>query len=244
MKKISAICTLLLIVGLCTVASAFDIKLGTTVLSIAFDDESLTENEKIIIVKDIKSVLATTPSSAKLKRLRDAEKKHKDYDGWIDVGAQGHFWPRAYQNSFGHYRYKDKSAKPQLVVSKELSDAYRRAMRFREANVEAFDKLYRFISRINNGLDISNMSLTEKRALFWFPPGGPVLTKEKHFDKNIRGLNKHTIHYPSILTFKEGTVDDRSLLYCKPVMTSKNGSSFIDQIILVYDEGMWRLRAF
>ena len=244
MKKISAIWTLLLIVALCTVASAFDVKLGAIVLSIAFDDESLTENEEIIIIKDIKSVLATTPSSANLKRLRDAEKKNKDYDGWIDVGAQGHFWPRAYQNSFGHSRYKDKSPKPQLIISKKLSAAYRRAMRFRQVNREAFDKLDMFISRINIGLDISNMSLTEKRALFWFPPGSPVLTKEKHFDKNIRRLKHLFIHPPSILTFKEGMLDDGSLLYCKPVMTSKEVSSFMGKIVLVYYDGMWRLQAF
>lgn len=221
-----------------------EVRLGSQSLGVTFDDSSLSVDEKAIIVEDINNVLSTTPSSARLKPFDANDKRSATMAGRIDTGSKGHQWPRMYWKSgFGTYRENLKTGKTELVVSKELSDAFREAIAFRKKNQKAFDELDIFLATIEQGFDPSSMSFDDKKSLFWFAPGQKIWGKESYFDDNLREMKTVRFYKPSLMTFTEEAAEGMHLILCKPIVKPKSNGAY-DQMVLVYDGESWRIRAY
>lgn len=244
MRQIILSIVFMLAVGHFCPAYPASVFLGSEELDVAFDDPDLTLAEKTAIVEDVRNVLSTTSSSARTKRYDADDKKTPGILGRIDTGTEGHLWPRAYwKNGFGEYRMNQKTGKRELVISKNLSDSFRGAIAFGELHKKAVDELDVFLTAIEKGFDPSHMSYADKQDLIWFSPGQRPWPEESYYDANIREMKTIRFHRPSIMTFKEDRVEEQPLVYCKPVVQSKTDDS-IDQMMLVYVKGKWRIRAF
>ena len=157
----------LILMGHTNALYPYEINFNSEVLGVVFEDKSLTEIEKMIIVEDIRKVLSTTSASAKLKPLPKNDSKEAEESGRIDTGIQGHMWPDKYwKNGFGHYRYSKRKQMRELVVSKNLSDAFREVITFYKKHAKVFDELDIFLAALEKGFEPSRMSLDEKRLLF------------------------------------------------------------------------------
>ncbi|MGD9611792.1 MAG: hypothetical protein AB7V22_02700 [Kiritimatiellia bacterium] len=226
------------------VASAFgsDVLVGTNQVDLAFEDGILSPADKALIVEDIQHVLSTaTVGKMDLKPYNDAKKHSLGIEGSISLGAGGHYWPRAFwKNDFGDYRVDERTSKKMLVVPKKLIDAYREAIQFKNNHPEAFTSLDAFLEQINKGFQPEKMDLSEKKALFWFPPGMPAWSKEEYYDDNLREMKTISFSYPSLLTFQKVQIGNNTVIYCKPVIISKEDDNFY-QMTLVYDGGRWRI---
>lgn len=222
-------------------ASGSDIMVGENAVDLVFEDATISNSDKAIIVEDIQRVLSSG-GKLKLKRYDDASKGSIGMTGRISIGPEGHHWPRAFwKNNFGQYRINEKTSKKELIVPKKLIDAYREAIIFKKTHSDVFENLDAFLAKLNKGFNPEKMSLSEKKTLFWFPPGEPSWNKESYYDKNIKGLKENSFSYPSILTFKEKIFDGYCIVYCKPVVSMKNNPSSFDQVVFVFDGTSWRL---
>lgn len=220
-----------------------DVLVGTNEVDLAFEGDALSPDEKAFIAEDIQRVLSTG-GKEKLKKYGEAEKHAPNMKGRISVGPKGHHWPRAFwKNDFGQYRIDEKTSKKELIVPKKLVDAYRESIELKHKHPEAFASLDSFLKEIDKGYHPEKMDLAEKKALFWFPPGMPAWSKEKYYDDNLREMKTISFNHPSVLTFQEAQVGSNTVLYCKPVVRSKQDDSF-DQMTLVYDGARWRIGAF
>lgn len=234
---------LLNIVLFAVCAFGADILVGTNKVDLAFEDKALSPDEKAFIAEDIQRVLSMD-GKEKLKPYGDTEKHAPDMKGYISVGPKGHYWPRAFwKNDFGQYRIDEKTSKKELIISKKLVAAYRKAIVLKNNHLDAFASLDSFLKEIDKGYHPEKMDLAEKRSLFWFPPGMSAWSKEKYYDDNLLELKTISLALPSVLTFQEAPVGSDTVLYCKPVVRSKQDNSF-DQMTLVYDGTRWRIRAF
>ncbi len=235
---------LLLTVILFTVyAFGANVLVGTNKVELAFKCTTLSPDEKAFIAKDIQQVLSTDDKK-KLKQYNEIDKHTQNMVGYISVGTKGHHWPRAFwENDFGQYRINEKTSKKELIVPKKLVDAYRESIELKNKHPEAFASLDSFLKELNKGYHPEKMNLAEKKALFWFPPGMPAWSQEKYYDDNLREMKTISFYHPSVLTFKKTQIGNNTILYCKPVVRSKQYDSF-DQMTLVYDGKRWRIGTF
>ena len=245
------------------VACAFgsDMRIGTNEVNLTFGyetssqadkakdrpsvDESLSQADKAVIIEDIRHVLSTaTVGKMTLEPYEDTKKQAHGIKGRISIGSGGHLWPRAFwENDFGQYRVDEKTSKKELIVPEKLLEAYREAIEFKKTHPEAFVRLEPFLTQINRGFHPEQMTLAEKKALFWFHPEEPAWTKENYYDKNIKGIKLISFKHPSLLTFQEAQVGSNAVIVCKLIVYSKQDGS-LDQMTLVYDGTRWRIAAF
>ena len=238
-----------------------DMRIGTNEVNLAFGhdtssqadkarerssvDESLSQADKAAIIEDIRHVLSTaTVGKMKLEPYEDTKRQAHGIKGRISIGSGGHLWPRAFwENDFGQYRVDEKTSRIELIVPEKLLEAYREAIEFKNTHPEAFVSLKPFLLQINRGYNPEQMTLAEKKALFWFHSEEPAWTKESYYDKNIEGIKLISFKHPSLLTFQESRVGSNTVIICKPLVCSKHDHRF-DQMTLVYDGTRWRIAAF
>ena len=245
MKKCLIIVYLLLQAFCILEANEIDVSrediLGANIFDFIFIDKNLTKDEKHTIVKDIKRVLSTSSSFLELEHLKDLKKRKNGIEGRINTGVKGHYWPRPFWKlGFGGYRFNKSTSKYELIIPKELSGVYLKAIEFIKRNSGVFEELTTFLLKIEQGFNPAEMNLVEKKNLFWVPPGHRKLGEEKYYDKNIYALKNLLFLKPSILNFAETTLKGEHLLFCEIIVMEKMGD-FMEKISVVYSEKSWHL---
>ena len=245
MKAFLMIYIFFLVIGQSLGVDADEVKMRSHAFDVVCEDRSVTDDERLMIKQDIETVLSTAHSSARPKDFDDKRSRKNGYVGKIDGGTKGSWWPRPYRrNAFGYYRFDTKTSRRQLIISKKLSDEYRKSFRFQEVHREPVNKLWDFLEKVNAGLNPRKLKLRDKKALFSFSHDADIYEKENILDKNIEELNKARVHRPSILNFEEAELDGKPVIYCRAVLTEKNDAdfNFRDWVKLMYDGKAWRFR--
>lgn len=219
-----------------------DVRVGTNKVALAFEDGALSLIDKVVIAEDIQHVLSTaTVGEIALTPYENKKKRHQGIKGRISVGPKGHHWPRAFwENDFGDYRIDETTSQKKLIVPEKMVDAYRKAIEFKNNHPDEFASLDVFLKHLNIGFQPEKMTFDEKKALFWFPPGSPSWAEESYYDKNLLEMKTISFRHPSLLSFQETQIEDRTVIYCRLIIELKKDGS-LHQVVLVYDGTGWRI---
>lgn len=117
---------------------------GNGTWPVVFEDNGLDEMERHEIAVDYSEILSRLKPSGSYEATLGSKKNRR----MLYTSSQWH-WPVSATGLIGQLEV-DANGDECAVISKELSDAYRKAMAFRNAHPEAASTLPRFIAKMNN----------------------------------------------------------------------------------------------
>lgn len=224
-----------------------DILIGTNIVEIVFDDEAVSEENRNIIIDDIKHVFSVDLDHLQVVQYTESDEYSQEWYGYLSLGSgKGHNWPRPFwTNNFGYIRISKNNSKLELPVPQGLLDEYLKAIEIKKTHANAFIALDVFLQQVNEGFNPDDMTFAEKKAVFWFPPNELQWSEEKTYDKNLRSWQAAEFILQSLLSFKTADVDGQSVFYCKCHIRSKITGTYNQALhSFMFDGANWRISSF
>lgn len=210
------------------------IRNGNGTWPIAFEDAALGEEEKIVIAADYGAILSRLKPTGSYEATPGGTKNRR----MLYTASQWH-WPVLATGLIGQLEVDDKGDEC-AVISKALSDAYRKAMSVRNAHPDAVGALPGFIATMND-LDVADLP-SEPAEMFYLSKdvrqyagalaGRPI-------EEFVQAYQNQFFAPGSLLEWREFEgLPSTSLRMSEK--TERDESNFVD-FPVVFDHGQWKI---
>jgi|GEM_PF-3181030 len=216
-------------------------------MGVDFEDTNLTVSAKSAIKDDIAYALSLIASSnVTFSLLTPDSSYYGEYKGFVNFGADTRI---NYSEGVLCY-YKEIDGNIRWQIGSQVSSNYLAAITLTNQYASAVSVLSNYLHQFTAGIDISGMTLSEKKALLWNPPLLRLLeeTSGDEFEELVGGAvpavpaPPGACPFPSILAFKAETdlpAEWEPPLFCCNIKVWR-GASGGGTFLFCYVNGTWR----
>lgn len=206
---------------------------------VVFEDKSLNETEKDEIFEDYQSILSyLEPEGSYTVGKGDNSIVMMKCDAFLGLSTRTH-WPTVADGKIGQLLI-DENGIQSAFIPKSLSDAYKKALFVRAANVEAYSKLAPFVDCMT-ALDTADLPPTMGDAVYF--AGVP----QEFAEELAKAPKSRFVNEFGRYRYREGSLLDYAEWKGHPVAVLRGfqrnrddeGKTF-DEVPIIYDEGKWK----
>ena len=224
------------------------VNIANTEFQVVVEDGNYKEKLIYSAVKDI-SLVFSQLDEVVIKKSKDNNSFHVNgktvmSNMYLYWGDQRFYGPEIFSNSnFGNLLEYEDGYK--LILSIEVLNEYKKALKFNEYHKLEINKLPEFIHYINELKNVSSLSDDEVVDLFYFvTPYLKSLTsiKIEKLRENAEGLLYYKIREPSILKYNYLNTDGgNKILVSESLFLNKENDEVVRVANLGYVESKWHL---
>jgi len=213
--------------------------IGEENFSLVFEDNSISKLFRSIIINDMNLIFGHLNQYKIVDRFSKIALKGRIIKSKkaLFCYGKGEYWPDEY-NHFG--ALVEQNGEYFLAVTKQLTNAYKKALALKSENEKVYKQLDEFITAFNTVYS----SEMEKEIDNWFYFHGNKHNMKENFLKNPEKLfaqyYSYKIRQPCLLDFKNSNLTTNKILIATTYLLDNSGIP-VSETALIFDDNRWKI---